>query len=51
MLENDKSCNEFLIGINTQIKYSQQRVLLAVNKELILLHQNIKSSIKRRWGS
>lgn len=38
MLENDKSCNEFLIDIKTQIKYSQQRALLAVNKEVILLH-------------
>ena len=38
MLENNKSYNEFLIEIKTQIKSSQQRALLAVNKELILLY-------------
>lgn len=56
MLENNKSYNEFLIDIKTQIKSSQQRALLAVNKELILLYWNIGSKIleaqgKEGWGA
>ena len=56
MLENNKSYKELLIDIKIQINSSQQRALLAVNKELILLYWNIGSKIleaqdKEGWGA
>jgi len=55
-IEKSNVYKEFVSGIKTQIKNSQQKALLAVNKELLLLYWNIGNVIliyqdKEGWGA
>jgi predicted nuclease of restriction endonuclease-like (RecB) superfamily len=55
-IEKSNVYKEFVSGIKTQIKNSQQKALLAVNKELLLLYWNIGNIIlnyqnREGWGA
>jgi predicted nuclease of restriction endonuclease-like (RecB) superfamily len=55
-IEKSNIYKEFISGIKTQIKNSQQKALLAVNKELLILYWNIGKVIldyqdKEGWGA
>lgn len=56
MIENKNLYKEMICNIKEQIKSSQQKALLAVNKELILLYFNIGKIIiecqeREGWGA